>query len=52
MGKLNWLPANTIPDIAIYALDLDKKQKKATIKDLRDVNRILKNVQEKKRSYV
>ena len=33
VGKLNWLAANTRPDIAIYALDLAKKQRKATIKD-------------------
>ena len=48
MGKLNWLAANTRPVIAIYALDLTEKQRKATIKDLRDVNRVLKKVQEKK----
>ena len=47
MGKLNWQAANTRPDIAIYALDLAKKQRKATIKDLRDVYRVLKKVQKK-----
>ena len=35
VGKLNWLAANTRPDLAIYALELAKRQKKATIKDLR-----------------
>ena len=28
VGKLNWLAANTRPDLAIYALDLAKGQKK------------------------
>ena len=43
--KLNWLAANTRPDISIYTLDLAKKQKKATLKDVRDMNRVLKRVQ-------
>ena len=34
IGKLNWLAANTRPDKAIYALDLAKKQERATLKDL------------------
>ena len=33
VGKLNWLAANTGPDIAIHALELAKKQKKVTMKD-------------------
>ena len=33
VGKFNWLAANTRPDIAIYALDLAEKQKRATLKD-------------------
>ena len=47
VGKLNWLAANTRPDLAIYAMELEKRQKKATIKDLRDINRVLKKVREK-----
>ena len=47
VGKLNWLAANTRPDLAIYALELAKRQKKATIKDLREINRVLKKVKEK-----
>ena len=39
--KLNWLAANTRPDLAINALELAKKQKTAVLKDLRNVNRIL-----------
>ena len=35
VGKLNWLAANTRPDLTIYALELAKRQKKAAIKDLR-----------------
>ena len=41
VGKLNWFTANTRPDIAIYALELVKRQKKAVIKDLREINRVL-----------
>ena len=52
VGKLNWLAANTRPDLAIYALDLAKKQKKAVIKDLREVNRVLKKVREKESKVV
>ena len=44
VGKLNWLAANVRPDFSIYALDLAKKQKKATVKDLREINRVLKKV--------
>ena len=47
VGKLNWLATNTRLDIAIYALDLAKRQKKATLKDLRSVNRVLKKVHKK-----
>ena len=46
VGKLNWLAANTRPDITIHALELAKKQKKATLKDLRKVNETLKKVHE------
>ena len=52
IGKLNWLAANTRPDKAIYALDLAKKQRRATLKDLRDVNRVFKKVQEKESKVV
>ena len=52
IGKLNWLAANTRPDKAIYALDLAKKQKRATLNDLRDVNRVFKKVQEKESKVV
>ena len=48
MGKINWLAANTRLDITIYALELAKKQKNATLKDLREVNKILKKIHEKK----
>jgi len=33
VGKLNWLGANTRPDLAIFALELPKRQKKVIIKD-------------------
>ena len=38
---------NTRLDVAIHALNLAKNQKRAMLKDLRDVNRILKKVHEK-----
>merc|ERR1712105_328857 len=47
VGKLSWLASNARPDLAFYALNLAKKQKKATLKDLRDVNRILTIVRSK-----
>ena len=46
VGKLSWLAANTRPDLAVHALDLAKKQKQATLKDLRSVNRVLSKVRE------
>ena len=47
VGKLNWLATNTRSDIAVNVKDLAKNQKKATLKDLKNVNRILKKVFEK-----
>ena len=47
VGKLNWLAANKRPDLAVNIMDLARRQKKAVLKDLRDVNRILKKVEEK-----
>ena len=47
VGKIKWVAANTRQDNTIHALELAKKQKKATLKDLREVNRILKKVHEK-----
>ena len=41
------MAANTRPDLAIYTLELEKRQKKAMIKDLREINRVLKKVKEK-----
>merc|ERR1712090_88816 len=52
VGKLSWLASNARPDLSIYALNLAKKQKQATLKDLRDVNRILMKVREKESKVV
>merc|ERR1712090_84812 len=52
VGKLSWLASNARPDLAIYALNLAKKQKKATLKDLRDINRILTIVRSKKSKII
>ena len=48
-GKLNWLAANIRLDLAIYALELAKRQKKVVIKDLRKINRVLKKVFKKRK---
>ena len=47
VGKLNWLAANTRPDLAIYALESAKSPKKTTVIDLREISRVLKKVREK-----
>ena len=52
VGKLNWLAANTRPDLAIYALELAKRQKKATIKDLREVNSFEESERDRESSIV
>ena len=52
VGKLNWLASNTRPDLAIYALDLAKKQKNATLKDLKNINRIVRKVNEKESKVI
>ena len=49
---MNWLAANTRPDLAIYTLELARKQKKATLKDLRNIKRIFKKVSEKESRVV
>ena len=41
------MASDTRPDIAIHTLNMAKNQKRAMLKDLRDVNRILKKVHEK-----
>ena len=50
-GILTWLANSTRPDLCYLALKMSKKNQGATISDLRDINRILKKVREKK-SYV
>ena len=47
VGKTSWFAANTRPDLAIYALDLAKRQKQATLNDLKGMNRVLLKVREK-----
>ena len=43
-GKLNWLAENTRPDLSIWALNMSKKNTKATIGDLKKVNQLVKKV--------
>ena len=44
VGKLSWVAANTRPDLAIYSLELAKKQNKAVLKDLREINKVVEKV--------
>ena len=43
-GKLAWLANSTRPDLCYQVLQMSKKNKEATISDLRDINKILKQV--------
>ena len=43
-GKLNWLAENTRPDLAIWALNMSKKNVKATIGDLKKVNQLVMKI--------
>ena len=45
-GKIAWLANSTRPDLCFTALQMSKKNKEATISDLRDMNRVLKSVRE------
>ena len=49
---MNWLASNTRLDIAVYVMNGARNQKKATLKDLRDKNRILVKVHEKENRIV
>ena len=40
-GKLAWLPDNTRPDLSHAVLDMSRKNKTATIGDLKDVNKVI-----------
>ena len=44
VGKISWLAENTRPDLAVWALNLSKSGSKATIGDLKKLNRVIKKV--------
>ena len=44
VGKLNWLSENTRPDLAVWGLNLSRRNSSATIGDLKKVNQIVKNI--------
>ena len=46
-GKIAWLANSTRPDLCYQALKMSKNNKEATISDLRDINRILRQVHSK-----
>ena len=52
IGKLKWLVSNMRPDLAVYVIKSAKKQKKATLKELRNNNRILEEVVEEQNRAV
>ena len=52
VGKLSWLASNTRLDLAIHVLKSARKQKDATLKDLRDINRIVEKISEKENKMV
>ena len=43
-GKLSWLAEGCRPDLSFNVLEMSRKNNKATIKDLKDVNKVLKKV--------
>ena len=47
VGKLNWLSENTRPDLSIWALNMSKKNSKATIGDLKSINKIIQKIKKK-----
>ena len=47
-GKIAWLANSTRPDLCYQALQMSKKNQGATISDLRDVNRVLKESEKRK----
>merc|ERR1711905_81722 len=46
-GKLMWLAENCRPDLAYAALDMSKKASKATVKDLKKINKVVDRVHER-----
>ena len=46
-GKLSWLASNTRPDLAITALLMSRNNSKATIKDLKKVNKVIDKIRAK-----
>ena len=46
-GKLMWLAENCRPDLAYTALDMSKKASKATVKDLKKINKVVDRVHER-----
>ena len=52
IGKFNWLASDTTPDLAMYVMESARKQKKATLKELRNINRIFEKVVEKENRVV
>ena len=52
IGKLNWLASYTRPDLSVYVMNFVRQQKKATLKNLRKINRIIKKVTKKENSVV
>ena len=47
-GKMSWLANSTRLDLSFLALQMSKNNQEATISDLRDINRVLNKVRERR----
>ena len=48
VGKVSWLAENYRPDLAIVVLNMARKSKKATLRDLANINKVIKKIKMKK----
>ena len=46
-GKISWLAEGCRPDLSYNVLEMSRKNNKATIKDLKDVSKVMKKVRER-----
>ena len=48
VGKVSWLAENYRPDLAIVVLNMARKSKKGTLRDLANINKVIKKIKMKK----
>ena len=51
-GKISWLAANTRPDLSITALQMSMKNNEAKIRDLKQINHVVKRIRDKSNQVV